>query len=62
MAQIKLAVDSSLAYCENMSNKCETICWNDKRTSRIAEANWPKVVENLQRYNVHSSSDNGNTK
>jgi predicted transglutaminase-like cysteine proteinase len=53
-------VDGSLDYCENMSKKCETNCSNDKRTSRIAEANWGKVVEILRQFNTHSPIDNEN--
>ncbi len=40
-----------------MSNKCETNCSNDKRTSRIAEANWGKVVEILRQFNPNSPTN-----
>jgi len=43
-------VNGSLDYCENLSKKCETHCLNDKRTGRIAEANWGKVVDVLRQF------------
>lgn len=50
-------VSGSLDYCDNMSKKCETICFNDKRTSRVAETNWAKVVQILRQFNSFSSTD-----
>jgi hypothetical protein len=50
-------IHGSLDYCENMSQKCATNCLIDKRTSRIAEANWSKVFKILQQFNLHSSKD-----
>lgn len=57
LAQMNQVVTGSLGYCENLSKKCEVNCWNDKRTSRIAEANWTKVVKILQQFNAESSMD-----
>jgi hypothetical protein len=56
LAQMNQVVTGSLDYCENMSKTCETICLNDKRTSRVAEANWEKVVKILRQFNSYSSS------
>jgi transposase len=50
-------VSGSLDYCDNMSKKCETNCFNDKRTSRVAEANWAKVVKILRQFNSYASTD-----
>jgi hypothetical protein len=50
-------VTGSIDYCDNMSKKCEAICFNDKRTGRVAEANWSKVVEILRQFNSYSSTD-----
>jgi len=58
LAQMNQVVSGSLDYCENMSKKCETNCSNDKRTSRIAEANWEKVVQILRQFNPNSATDN----
>ncbi len=50
-------LDSSFDLCQEQSHKCEKRCFTDKRTSRIAEANWAKVVEILQKYNSHSPTN-----
>lgn len=57
LAQMNEVVSSSLDYCENMSKKCEINCYNDKRTSRVAEANWSKVVQILQQFNPSLATD-----
>jgi predicted transglutaminase-like cysteine proteinase len=49
-------VSGSIDYCDQMSKTCETDCLNDKRTSRVAEANWEKVVKILRQFNTYSSS------
>lgn len=46
---------SSLELCQEKSVKCEQRCFNDKRTSRIAEANWLKVVKILQQFHNFSA-------
>jgi hypothetical protein len=47
--QVRLdhVTDDSINYCQNMLNECQPRCWNDKRTRRIAEANWPMVAKSL---------------
>jgi len=50
LAQMNQVLKGSLNYCENLSKKCEKICLTDKRTSRIAEANWEKVVQILRQF------------
>jgi hypothetical protein len=49
--------NGSLELCQNQSNKCEERCFNDKRTGRIAAANWAKVVKVLQQYNSYSNTN-----
>ncbi len=55
LAHIKQVSNDALDQCQDQSIKCENRCFNDKRTSRIAEANWAKVVQVLHRYNTLSS-------
>jgi hypothetical protein len=55
LAHIKEVSNESLDLCQKKSVECEKRCFNDKRTSRIAEANWAKVVKVLHRYNTLSS-------
>ena len=57
MAQLSHGVDGSVDFCEDLTKSCETKCSQDKRTSRIAEANWPKVVNILRQYRAHSPAD-----
>ncbi len=57
LAQMNQVVSGSLDYCDQMSKTCETNCFNDKRTSRVAEANWGKVFKILQQFNSYSSPD-----
>jgi predicted transglutaminase-like cysteine proteinase len=47
-------VDGSVDLCQKKSNHCEKRCFTDKRTARIAEANWFKVVKVLQQFNSMS--------
>jgi len=54
-AQIKEASNNSVDVCEEKSARCEKRCFNDKRTSRIAEANWAQVVKVLHRYDTLSA-------
>ncbi|CAF4114565.1 unnamed protein product [Rotaria sp. Silwood2] len=54
LAQIDKDLDSSIEYCQEQCDKCEQRCLNDKRTSRIAAANWAKVVKVLQQFNTFS--------
>ncbi|UJR35519.1 hypothetical protein I4U23_028273 [Adineta vaga] len=53
LAQMNQVVNGSLDYCENMSKVCQTNCLADKRTGRIAEANWSKVAKILQQFNFY---------
>jgi len=55
LAQMNGVVKGSLDLCQKKSNKCEKRCFNDKRTGRIAEANWAKVVKILQQFNTLST-------
>jgi len=55
LAQMSEMLNGSLELCQEQSNKCEKRCFNDKRTSRIAEANWAKVVKVLQNYNSNQN-------
>lgn len=57
LAQLNQAASSSTDYCMNKSKKCERTCLNDKRSSRVAEANWWKVVEILREYRSLPSMD-----
>jgi len=50
-------VNGSLDLCQKTSNICEKRCFNDKRTSRIAQANWAKVVKVLQQFNTFSTTE-----
>jgi hypothetical protein len=50
-------LNGSLDDCQEKSEKCEKRCFNDKRTSRIAEANWAKVVKVLQQFNPYSPTN-----
>ncbi|CAF0848389.1 unnamed protein product [Adineta ricciae] len=56
LAQMSSAVDGSLDLCQEKSSECEQSCFHDKRTSRIAEANWAKVVKILQQFHNHAPS------
>ncbi|CAF4053664.1 unnamed protein product, partial [Rotaria magnacalcarata] len=58
LAQMNQVVTGSIDYCEKLSKKCETDCYNDKRTGRIAEVNWGKVVKILRQFNSYSPVDN----
>ncbi|CAF4098610.1 unnamed protein product [Rotaria socialis] len=58
LAQMNQVITGSIDYCEKLSKKCETTCFNDKRTGRIAEANWEKVVKILRQFNSYSPVDN----
>jgi predicted transglutaminase-like cysteine proteinase len=51
----------SLDLCQEKSVKCEKRCFNDKRTSRIAQANWAKVVKILQQFNSFSTIEEKKT-
>ncbi len=55
LAQMTAVFNGSLDVCQEKSQKCEKRCFNDKRTSRIAEANWAKVVKVLQQFNTFST-------
>lgn len=57
LAQLHQVATSSIDYCNNKSKRCEENCLNDKRTSRVAEANWWKVVEILREYRSLPSMD-----
>ncbi|CAF1352958.1 unnamed protein product [Adineta steineri] len=57
LAQMNQVVGGALDFCENMSNKCEATCLSDKRTGRIAVANWPKVVTILQQFNPNLATN-----
>ncbi|CAF2380867.1 unnamed protein product [Rotaria sp. Silwood2] len=57
LAQMNQVITGPLDYCQNLSKKCETTCLNDKRTSRIAEENWGKVVEILRQFYSYSPID-----
>ena len=57
LAQMTEMLDRSVDICQEQSHKCEKQCFNDKRTSRIAAANWAKVVEVLKKYNSHSHTN-----
>jgi hypothetical protein len=50
-------LNGSPDYCQQESSKCEKRCFNDKRTSQIAEANWATVVKILKQFNSHSPTD-----
>jgi len=63
LAQMTEVLKASLDYCQTLSDKCQTRCLNDKRTSRIAEANWTKVVKILRQFNANTpTDDNDNNK
>jgi hypothetical protein len=47
-------LNGSPDYCQEESSKCEKRCFNDKRTSQIAEANWAIVVKILKQFDSHS--------
>jgi len=53
LAQMNEVLNSSFDVCQEQSNKCEKRCFSDKRTSRIAEANWAKVVKVLRQFNSY---------
>lgn len=57
LARIKDGSDGSLDFCQSQTDQCQEHCLNDKRTGRIAEANWAQVVEILHRYKMPSDTD-----
>ncbi|CAF1592124.1 unnamed protein product [Adineta ricciae] len=58
LAQMNQVVSGSLDFCENLSKQCQTNCLSDKRTGRIAEANWSKVAHILQQFNSYPAINN----
>lgn len=56
LTQINKSSDGSVDYCQEKYAKCQHRCLHDKRTSRIAEANWAKVVKVLQQFNSFPST------
>ncbi|CAF0988000.1 unnamed protein product [Rotaria sordida] len=54
LIHINKAVNNSIEYCQEKSDRCGHRCLNDKRTSRIAAANWAKVVKILEQFNALS--------
>mgnify|MGYP006892787095 CR=1 FL=1 len=56
LAEINNVIDESIDYCTKLSRTCETHCLSDKRTSRIAERNWSKVVSFLRSFNTLSQN------
>ncbi|CAF4689917.1 unnamed protein product [Rotaria sp. Silwood1] len=54
LAHIDKDSNGSIQYCQEKCDKCEQRCITDKRTSRIAAANWAKVVKVLQQFNTFS--------
>ncbi|UJR10423.1 hypothetical protein I4U23_014627 [Adineta vaga] len=59
LAQMNNVVDGSIDFCQEKSSQCEKRCFHDKRTSRIAEANWAKVVQILQQFHSYTPSQDG---
>lgn len=57
LAHIRENSNDSLELCQGKTNACQKHCFNDERTSRIAEVNWAQVVKLLHRYNTISDTD-----
>ena len=57
LAQMNEVVGGSLDFCQVKSNSCQKHCFEDKRTSQNAEANWGRVVKVLRQFNTYPTSD-----
>jgi len=62
LAQMNQVFNGSLDYCEQLSDKCQKRCLDDKRTSYIAEANWAKVVKILMQFKSMDKNSMDSTK
>lgn len=57
LAQMNEVVGGSLDFCQLKSNSCQKHCFEDKRTSQNAEANWARVVKVLRQFNTYPNND-----